>query len=92
MKPFLSVILLVTVSLGFLVLKMEVVRTSYELVRMGRQLKLAKQEQSIVEARYAKLTRPQRLDQIATQRLLLSRVQKNQVILMAANRNLAVRQ
>jgi hypothetical protein len=91
-KPFLSVILLVVIALGYLIVKMEVVRDSYDIVRMGRLLKLTRQEQSTLQSQYARLIRPQRLDRIATQRLLLTRVQKNQVVLMASQSKIAVRQ
>jgi hypothetical protein len=41
---------------------------------------------------YARLTRPERLDHIGTQKLALVRAQKNQVVLMAAQGGFAVRQ
>jgi cell division protein FtsL len=90
--PFISVLILVLVALGTIFIKMETVRMGYELVKLGRVQKLAVDERAQLDFNYARLTRPERLDDIATGRLALARVQKNQVVLMAATGNYAVLQ
>ncbi|MBK9294575.1 MAG: histidine kinase [Oligoflexia bacterium] len=92
MKPFISIIILVSVALSTVFVKMEVVRLGYEILSMGRKTKQASEARSRLEVQYAKLTRPSRLDKIGTEKLALTRVQKNQVIMMAAQGELAVRQ
>jgi cell division protein FtsL len=88
--PFLSILILVLAALGTIFVKMETVRMGYDLVKLGRVQKLAADERSQLDVTYARLTRPERLDDIATSRLALARVQKNQVVLMAATGNYAV--
>src|SRR5690348_14177751 len=92
MAPFLSIFILFTVTVTCLFLKMEVVRQGYELVSIGHAQRTAAHENSGLELHYAKLTRPQRLDYIATQRLALNRAQKNQIVLMASEGSGPVRQ
>jgi len=84
LAPFFSIFILVMIAVVSLFLKMEVVRQGYELVSIAHAQKTAAHENSGLELHYAKLTRPQRLDFIATQRLALNRAQKNQVVLMAS--------
>ena len=71
-------------SLFYVFVKMETVRFSYEVVKLGRLQKMASDENASLELAYAKLTRPERLDHIGTQRLALVRAQRNQVIVMAS--------
>ncbi|MCC6278078.1 MAG: histidine kinase [Oligoflexia bacterium] len=91
-KPFISLISLIAIALVYVFLKMEITRTSYEVLKWGRQVKIVSQERSRLEISYSRLTRPERLDQIATQQLSLVRANKNQVILMAAQGDVAIRQ
>lgn len=92
MKPFISVVILVVVTLISVFIKMEVVRQGYEILSLGRKTKIASEEKSRLEVQYGKLTRPSRLDKIGTEKLALGRVQKNQVIMMATQGEWAVRQ
>ena len=92
LAPFVSIFILVVISLVYLFFKMELVREGYEVLRLSHEHKIASEEGSQLSLHYAKLIRPERLDQIGTQRLALGRVQKNQVILMAATGGFAVRQ
>ena len=84
MAPFISIFFLVSIGVVSVFLKMEVVRQGYELVSLGHSQKTAAHERGALELHYAKLTRPQRLDYIGTQRLALSRAHKEQVVMMAA--------
>jgi cell division protein FtsL len=90
--PFVSVFILVVIALSYVFIKMEVTRTSYEVLKVGRMVKIVTQEKSRLEVNYSKMTRPERLDDIATKQLSLVRAQKNQVILMAAQGDVAIRQ
>jgi hypothetical protein len=91
LAPFISILFLVVVGLMYVFVKMEAVREGYEVLKLGRLQKLANDEKVTMELAYTKLTRPERLDQIGTQKLALMRAQKNQVILMAATGSFAVR-
>ncbi len=90
--PFLSIFIIVLVGLAVIFVKMEAVREGYELFRLGRFHKIANDEKARLDVSYAKLTRPERLDQIGTKRLSLNRTKKNQMVLMAATGGFAVRQ
>jgi hypothetical protein len=92
LAPFVSIFLLVVIGLFTVFVKMEAVRAGYEVVKLGHMQKLAGNDKASLQLVYAKLTRPERLDQIGTHRLALARAQKNQVVLMAANGQFAVRQ
>lgn len=92
MRPFISVMILVVIALISVFIKMEVVRLGYEILKLGHKTKTASEEKSRLEAQYAKLTRPSRLDKIGTEKLALGRAQKNQVIMMATQGEWAVRQ
>jgi len=83
LAPFFSIFLLVIISLVYVFVKMETVRAGYDVVRLGHLQKMAANEKASGELVYAKLTRPERLDQIGTSRLALVRAQKNQVVVMA---------
>ncbi|MDZ4678034.1 MAG: hypothetical protein SGI74_11075 [Oligoflexia bacterium] len=89
--PFISIVFLVVIGLMYVFVKMEAVREGYEVLRLGRIQKLVNDEKVTMELAYTKLIRPERLDQIGTQRLALMRAQKNQVILMAATGSFAIR-
>jgi hypothetical protein len=92
LAPFISLLLLVGVGLSYVFVKMEVVRGGYELVRLGRLEKIESGNKAQYDLIYARLTRPERLDHIGTQRLALNKAQKNQVVLMAAQGIYAVHQ
>jgi cell division protein FtsL len=90
--PFISVMILVFVGLLTVFIKMEVVRLGYEVLKLGHLYKMASEDKSRLEVHYAKLTRPSRLDKIAAEKLSLGRAQKNQVVMMTAQGELAIRQ
>jgi hypothetical protein len=90
--PFISIFILVVIGLSYVFVKMEAVRAGYDLLRLGRLTKIAAGDKAEYELIYARLTRPERLDQIGTHKLSLVRAQRNQVVLMAAQGTFAVRQ
>jgi hypothetical protein len=82
--PFVSVFFLVVIGLSYVFVKMETVRAGYDVVRFGHLLRVGSSDKAQLDLVYARLTRPERLDHIGTQRLALLKAQKNQVVLMAA--------
>jgi len=90
--PFFSLFLLVVIGVTYVFVKMEAVTEGYTLVRLGHLHKVASEERAEFDLIYARLTRPERLDHIGTQRLALTRAHKNQVVLMAAQGGFAIRQ
>jgi hypothetical protein len=92
MRPFISVVILVVIALVTVFIKMEVVRSGYEVLSLGHKTKILSEDSFRLESQYAKLTRPSRIDKIGTERLALGRIQKNQVIMMAADGEWSVRQ
>jgi hypothetical protein len=90
--PFISILILIIIGLATIFIKMEVVSMGYEVLRLGHAYKEASEKKSRFEVQYAKLIRPSRLDKIAGERLSLSRAQKNQVVMMNSQGDLALRQ
>ena len=92
LAPFISIFIIVVVSLVYVFIKMEGVRASYDVVRLGHLQKVSADEKASLELVYAKLTRPERLDEIGTRRLALARAQKNQVVVMASTESTSITQ
>jgi hypothetical protein len=92
LAPFISIFILVVIGLVYVFVKMECVRTGYDVVRLGHLQKVAANEKATSELLYAKLTRPERLDLIGTRRLALVRAQKNQVVVMASTESFTAAQ
>ena len=90
--PFLSLFSLIAVAFAVVFLKMQTIELSYEMVKLRHLHKTAQDDKARLEMRYARLTRPERIDRLATKNLSLARAQKKQVVLMAAAGNIAVRQ
>lgn len=89
--PFISVIILVLLTLGSVILKMENVRMNYEVLKLRHMTKIAKDDQAHLQLTYGKLIRPDRLNKIGIQRLALAKAQKDQVVLMASSGRMALR-
>jgi hypothetical protein len=84
LAPFISIFFLSVIGLSYVFVKMETVRAGYDVVRLGHLQKVGASNKAEFDLIYARLTRPERLDHIGTQKLALSKAQKNQVVLMAA--------
>ena len=85
-SPVVSVCTIVLVLLGLVFVKMEVVRMGYEVLRNGKLVAKERDVQRRLATQYSHLMRPERLDQIGTERLQLGRAEKTQVVLMSENR------
>jgi len=80
LKPFLSVLFIVTTLLGIVFVKMEERRLSYAVLKLTQVHRKTSEVQKQKEIQLAKLTRPQLLENVATQKLTLKRVTASQII------------
>lgn len=83
LKPFLSVILIIVSLLCIVFSKMEVRRQGYLLLKTSRLYKTRLEERRMNEMVLAKLTRPDRIEQYAQNRLSLRRADRGQIIQLA---------
>ena len=80
LKPFLSILFIITALLGSVFIKMEERRLSYVVLKMTKEHKKVIEIQKQKEISLAKLTRPQLLENLAIRRLTLKRVTASQII------------
>lgn len=80
LKPFLSLLFIITTLLGIVFIKMEERRLSYVVLKMTKEHKKAIEIQKQKEISLAKLTRPQLLENLATKKLTMKRVTAAQII------------
>ncbi len=80
LKPFISILFLTTTLLGIVFVKMEERRISYVVLKLTKEHKKAIEIQKQKEFLLAKLTRPQLLENVATQKLTLKRATAAQII------------
>lgn len=84
LKPFVSLLFIITTLLGLVFVKMEERRISYVVLKLTQEHKKAIEIQKQKEISLAKLTRPQLLENVATQKLTLKRVTASQIIHLTA--------
>lgn len=80
LKPFLSILFIITTLLAIVFIKMEERRLSYVVLKLTQEHKKVIEIQKQKEISLAKLTRPQLLDNVATKKLTLKRVTASQII------------
>lgn len=80
LKPFISVLIITTTLLGIVFVKMEERRISYVVLKLTHEHKKTIEVQKQKEILLAKLTRPQLLENVATQKLTLKRATAAQII------------
>jgi biopolymer transport protein ExbD len=80
LKPFLSVVLIILTLFVVVFLQMEERRMGYSILVKNRELKKAKDEKRAKSIQLAKSTRPQHVEQVATTKFTLKKVQANQII------------
>lgn len=80
LKPFLSLLFIITALLGIVFVKMEERRLSYVVLKLTHEHKRTIEIQKQKEMQLAKLTRPQLLEKMATNRLTLKRATPSQII------------
>lgn len=89
LKPFLSILFIITALLGIVFIKMEERRLSYVVLKMTQEHKKVIEIQKQKEISLAKLTRPQLMENLATKRLTLKRVTASQIIHLTSNEPIA---
>ncbi len=89
LKPFFSVLFIVLTLIGLVFVKMEERRLSYIVLKLTKVHKRSVELQKQKEIVLAKLTRPQLLENLATQKLTLKRVLPSQIIHLTPTDSLA---
>jgi hypothetical protein len=84
LKFFLSLLFIITTLLALVFVKMEERRISYVVLKLTQEHKKVIEIQKQKEISLAKLTRPQLLENVATQKLTLKRVTASQIIHLTA--------
>lgn len=79
-KPFLSLMMIVTTLFGIVFLQMEERRMGYSLLKLRHQHKQVLDEKRGYEIQLAKVTRPQFLESMAQSRFTLKKISANQII------------
>ena len=75
-----SILFITATLLGIVFVKMEERRISYVVLKLTQEYKKAIEQQKQKEFLLAKLTRPQLLENVATQKLTLKRATASQII------------
>ena len=80
LKPFLSLLIIISTLLGLVFIKMEERRLSYAVLKLTREYKKTNELTRQKEISLAKLSRPQLVENVATQRLTLRKIKPAQII------------
>src|SRR5437870_957779 len=80
LKPFISLLFIISTLLGIVFVKMEERRLSYVVLKMTQEHKKTIEIQKQKEIQLAKLTRPQLLESMALHRQNLKRATPSQII------------
>lgn len=80
LKPFLSLLFIITTLLAIVFVKMEERRLSYVVLKMTKEHKRVIEIQKQKEISLARLTRPQLFESMATKKLTMKRVTAAQII------------
>lgn len=89
LRPFLSVLFVIMTLFGLVFIKMEERRLSYVVLKLSKELKKSIEIKKQKELVLAKLTRPQLLENVATQKLTLKRVKPEQIIQLTPTQSLS---
>lgn len=91
LKPFLSVVLLVGTLFALVLLKMEVRRMGYSVLKASQTYHKLKDHHRMMSMDYARLTRPEHVRNYAMSRLTLNDARMGQIIQLTGQ-NLALPQ
>lgn len=80
LKPFLSVLIIISTLFSIVFLQMEERRMGYSVLKLTREFKKVQEEKRVKEVTLAKVTRPQLLESMAQQKFTLKKIQANQII------------
>lgn len=89
--PFLSVLMLVATLFTLVILKMEVRRMGYAVLKSTQEYRKLRDHHRLMSMEYAQATRPERVRKYATSRLTLVDARNGQIIQLAG-RTLAMPQ
>ena len=90
-KPFVSVVFIILTLFTFVFLKMESRRVGYLILKEAQQVKSKTDLQRLKSMKYAQLTSPQRLKDLAVSELTLNEAKLGQVIQISGEK-IALRQ
>jgi uncharacterized membrane protein (DUF106 family) len=80
LKPFLSILLIISTLFALVFLQMEERRMGYSLLKLTRDQRKVIEERRQRSSSLAKITRPERVERLAQSRMSLKKVQANQII------------
>ena len=80
LKPFLSILLIISTLFGLVFLQMEERRMGYVLLRLNREQRKIIEERRQRSSLLAKITRPEHVERVAQSRMTLKKLQANQII------------
>jgi hypothetical protein len=80
LRPFISVLVIITTLFGLVILQMEERRMGYELLKLNHDFHSLVEQRRDKDMNYAKITRPQYVERAAQSRLSLRKLQANQII------------
>jgi hypothetical protein len=83
MLPFFSVLILVGTLFGMVLLKMEVRRMGYSILKASQEYRKLKDYQRLMEMDYAHLTRPDAIRKYAVAHFTLNDARNGQIIQLA---------
>ena len=86
MLPFFSVLILVSTLFGLVLLKMEVRRMGYSVLKSTQEYRKLKDHQRLMSMEYAKLTRPETIRRYAVSHLTLNDARNGQIIQLAGQK------
>ena len=86
LKPFLSVVIIISTLFVVVFFKMEVRRMGYSVLKKTQDYKALKDEYRMQVMKYAKVTRPERVKRLAVSKLTLNDAQNGQIIQLTDGR------
>lgn len=91
LRPFLSVLIIITTLFGVAFLKMDLRRVGYQVLKKTREYKKLRDDHRVLVMNYAKITTPARVRKFAISKLPLSDARTGQIIQLTGQ-NIAVPQ
>lgn len=89
LRPFLSLLIIIGTLLGLVFIKMEERRMSYVVLKLTTEFKKSNELKRQKEISLAKLSRPQLVQNVATQKLTLRKIKPGQIINLSSVLSLA---
>ena len=90
-RPIISIIIIIAALFSIVFLQMESRRLGYVVLKQTREYKNLRDEFRLQSLRYAKTTRPERMRDVAIQRLTMGQIRTGQIIHLSGD-SIALRQ